>query len=132
MAQYKTKRYIDALPTLIKSINDRYLDSIGMSPSQVTVENSIEVFQRRYNKILELNPKYAERRFKIGDEVRVELKKKIFDKAYTENYQNEIFIVKKIIYRPPIYVYNLDDRLGEPLDKSYTAEQMVRAFHSVE
>ena len=101
-----------------------------MSPSQVTVENSIEVFQRKYGDILEMRPSSPNSlRYKPGDHVRIEIKKTSFDKAYTQNYMDEIFIVKKVVYRAPTYVYKLIDNEGEPLNKDYYQEEMVRVFH---
>ena len=129
LEQNNTKRYVDDLPALVASINHRYLDSIGMSPDQVTVENSLEVFRRKYHDVLYMSRPKEALRYKIGDYVRIPILKKTFDKSYLQNYMDEVFIVKKIVYRPPVYVYKLMDNDGKPLNKDYYAEELVRVFH---
>ena len=130
MAQNNTKKYIDVLPAIVKAINHRYLDSIGTSPDQVTIENSGEIFRRRYEKILSAERPKRPLRYAVGDHVRIPIKRKTFDKSYTKNYMDEIFTIVKIVYRPPVYVYKLVGPQGNPLDKSYYAEEIVRAFIS--
>ena len=133
MAQNNTERYIDVLPALVKSINDRHLDSIGMSPSQVTVENSLVVFATKYrNTLSSERPLKQGLPYKKGDRVRIEIKKKTFDKSYLQNFMDAIFTIKKIVYRAPVYVYNLVDHNGYPLDKSYYAEELVRVYPSTD
>ena len=48
-------------------------------------------------------------KFKIGDKVRIsKYKRKIFDKGYTPNWTEEIFIIDEIKYTNPI-TYKLKD-----------------------
>ena len=59
--------WVDVLQDLVANINSRTNRSIGMSPDEVTHENSYEVFTRLYGKALPFKkPKYA-----VGDRVRL-------------------------------------------------------------
>ena len=54
-------------------------------------------------------------KFKIGDKVRIsKYKRKIFDKGYTPNWTEEIFIVNEIKYTNPI-TYKIKDMNNEEI-----------------
>ena len=56
-------------------------------------------------------------KFKIGDKVRIsKYKRKVFDKGYTPNWSEEIFIVDKIQYTNPI-TYKIKDLNNEEIKR---------------
>ena len=47
--------------------------------------------------------------FKVGDEVRITRKKKLFEKGYTANWTNKIYTIEKVLHTlPPTYKLKTD------------------------
>ena len=75
-----------------------------------------------YNfKITDKKPK-----FDIGDKVRVSLLKNTFEKSYTSNYSEEIFIIYDI-KTTNVHYYFLKDLSGEKLDGSFYEEELLKS-----
>lgn len=122
-----TRRYVDVLQDLVKSYNNSYHRSIKMTPAQVTVHNTPQVFQNLYGSFpLRYKDKFK-LNFKEGDVVRISKLRGVFDKKYKQSFSDELFTVAQCIPRLPP-VYKLKDYDGEILQGSfYEAElQKVR------
>ena len=65
-------------------------------------------------------------KFKIGDRVRISTKKDIFDKGYTPNWKDEIFIISKI--KPTIpTTYIIRDERGEELGGTFYEPELQKS-----
>lgn len=103
-----SKRYIDVLDQIVNSYNNSYHRSIKMKPVDVNKENENKVWINLYSfdrkKYIPLENRKWQIKFKVNDKVRISLNKKIFEKGYTPNWSQEIFIVNKVILRDkPVY-----------------------------
>ena len=88
----KTKRWIDILPQLIENYNNTPHRSIGMTPNEVSDDNSDKVFKKMFPDLqLEAKP-----RLKIGDIVRKLTEKTIFDKGYKQSWSDQLFRVTRV------------------------------------
>ena len=66
-----------------------------------------------YGDLIYLKP--GKPKFKIGDKVRIsKYKRKVFDKGYTPNWTEEIFVIDKIIPTKPV-TYSIVDLMGESI-----------------
>ena len=123
----KSNNYIDILQDLITSYNNSFHSSIKMKPNQVTTKNTTKVHNNLYNnkKLFNATITFL---FKIGDYVRIPIKKKIFEKGYTANWSEEIYIVNTLLLTdPPRYeLITLNDVLIE--DKFYKEELQKVTF----
>lgn len=73
-----------------------------------------------------LKPKFA-----VGDHVRIsKFKRKVFDKGFTPNWTEEIFVVDKIQYSNPI-TFKLKDLLGEDIKGSFYEQEMLREEQNI-
>jgi len=117
-----TYKYIDILPDLVERYNNTFHRSIGMTPVEASKkENQLEVFSRLYNdEFVEEKPK-----FKVGDKVRIAKLKKKFEKGYTPNWSEEIFIIDKIKKTTPL-TYNIVDLKGEEIKGSFYKEELQK------
>ncbi|XP_023312196.1 uncharacterized protein LOC111692419 [Anoplophora glabripennis] len=99
-------RWINILPEIIKSYNNRVHRTIGMKP--VDVKRSTEL--KAYN-----HPKIVQKpKFNVADIVRISKYKGVFQKEYTANYSTELFKVVKVnITNPTTYV--LEDMQGRQI-----------------
>ena len=70
-------------------------------------------------------------KFKVGDKVRIsKYKRKIFDKGYTPNWTEEIFLVDKIQSTNPI-TYRLKDLNNEEIQGSFYEPELLNAKQDV-
>jgi len=118
-----TYKYINVLPKILKAYNNTYHRTIEMTPSEVSKENEEEIWNRVY-----FNDEIINFKFKIGDKVRISLDKNIFEKGYTPNWSEEIFIVHKTIPRVPA-VYQIKDLRNEIIEGNFYEEQLQKVFH---
>ena len=67
----------------------------------------------------------------VGDKVRIsKYKRKTFDKRYTPNWTEEVFIVNKIQYTNPI-TYKLKDLNKEEIKGSFYEPELLKAKQDV-
>ena len=72
------------------------------------------------------NPK-----FKMGDKIRIsKYKRKTFDKGYTPNWTEEVFIIDKIQFTNPI-TYKLKDLNNEEIKGSFYEPELLKARQDV-
>ena len=70
-------------------------------------------------------------KFKIGDHVRIsKYKRKTFDKGYTPNWTEEVFIIDKIQYTNPI-TYKQKDQNDEEIQGSFYEPESFKAKQSI-
>lgn len=113
--KHRTGVYIDILPELIEKYNTTYHRSIKCTPSDGRKpSNHQHVFnalygdnKRRFDEKLRKAPK-----FHVNDQVRITKKKKHFEKGYTTNWTEEVFIITEVQSTYP-YTYKLKDTKGE-------------------
>ena len=110
--------YFDKLDKLVDQYNHRFHSSIRMSPAEASKQkNEGKVFANLFGDLI-----YAKRgraKFKVGDKVRIsKYKRKIFDKGFTPNWTEEIFVIDEILNTNPL-TYRLVDLLGEKITGSF-------------
>ena len=66
------------------------------------------------------NPK-----FKVGDHVRISKYKNIFAKGYTQNWSEEVFVIKRIKNTVP-WIYAIDDLNSEEITGTYYGKELKK------
>ncbi|KAL9986004.1 hypothetical protein ACROYT_G000057 [Oculina patagonica] len=122
-------QYLEMLPILVKEYNNTKHSSIKMTPTEASKEkNQGIVYLNLYG---DMEPLSATPKFKVGDKVRIsKYKRKVFDKGYTPNWSEEIFIVDKIQYTNPI-TYKLKDLNNEEIQGSFYESELLKAKQEV-
>ena len=65
-------------------------------------------------------------KFTIGDKVRIsKYKRKVFDKGYTPNWTEEIFVIDKVLPTKPV-MYSIVDLMGESIKGSFYEQELQR------
>ena len=90
----RTKRWVVALPVILKSYNVSYHRSIGMAPNKVTINDQDQIWTRLYGD----GDKYLKHQSKVknGAKVRISRVKGVFDKGYMPNWSREQFTVSSM------------------------------------
>ena len=121
--------YIDVLAALLDKYNKTKHRSIKMTPEQASrKENEDRVYLNLYGQEM---LQTAKPKFKVGDKVRIsKYKRKVFDKGYTPNWSEEIFVVDKIQFTSPI-TYKIKDLNGEEILGSFYYQELSRASQEI-
>ena len=101
--------YIDKLDDIVHKYNNKKHRTIKTKPLDVK-DNTYIDFGKEVNNN---DPK-----FKIGDHVRISKYKNIFAKAYTPNWSEEVFLIKRIKNTVP-WTYVIDDLNGEEITGTF-------------
>ena len=105
----KTKNWIDVLQQVVTNYNNTPHRTIGMAPSKVTFQNSEEVYKKVFGDInLKVIPKLAK-----GDRVRLLREKTLFEKGYTSNWTEEIFVISDVRQQAGVVWYKVTKLNGE-------------------
>ena len=106
--------YYDVLDDVVNRYNNTKHSTIKIKPIDVG-DNNKRVYIDEHNE--------KDRRFKVGDRVRISRYKNTFAKGYTPNWSKEIFIVDKINDTVP-YTYNLKDLNDEEIIGSFYDKEL--------
>ncbi|KAL3085282.1 hypothetical protein niasHS_010351 [Heterodera schachtii] len=114
-----TYTWIDVVQDIVRAINHSTNSSIGMRPADVNFKNAEALRQKLHNaaeNVVRRQPRY-----RVGDRVRIEKYKHVFQKGYLPRFTNELFTVAEVhTDRSPV-VYRLRDDHNEII--SGTVEQ---------
>ena len=121
--------YIDKLPALLANYNKTKHSSIGMSPEKASErKNENVVYLKLYGKETSKN---ISPKFKVGDKVRIsKYKRKVFDKGYTPNWTEEIFVVDKIRYTN-LVTYKIKDLDNEEILGTFYGPELMLAKQEI-
>ena len=111
---------------LVDDYNNTVHSSIKMTPTEAgKKENEKQVFANLYEDEIYLKPKKT--KFSIGDEVRIsKYKRRVFDKGYTPNWKEEVFVIDHVMMTKPV-TYNVVDLLGEKVEGSFYEKELQKA-----
>ena len=99
--------YLDTLPKILKQYNNTKHSSIKMTPVKaIEKRNESAVYFNLYGDMEQLSSKP---KFKVGDKVRISKnKRKVFDKGYTPNWTEKLFLAQDKISRIRKWKHNVN------------------------
>ena len=125
-----TRRYIDVLQDIVKSYNHTVHRSLGIAPADVTEENEDEnrwqQFKRRDKPKSDYHNPFQKYKFELGDHVRIVYEPEKFDRAYSQFWSGEIFVIANRKRRRTIPVYNIHDILGEDIKGTFYTQELQK------
>ena len=118
--------YIDKIDKLVDDYNNTRHSSVKMTPVEASKKkNESKVWSYLYGDSIYLKP--GKPNFTIGDKVRIsKYKRKVFDKGYTPNWTEKIFVIDKIIATKPV-TYNIVDQMGESIKGSFYKQELQKS-----
>ena len=108
--------YFDVLDGIINKYNNTVHRTIKMKPTDVTSDPYAEYKEDSNEK---------DRKFKIGNRVRISKYKNIFAKGYTANWSEKVFVVSKIKNIVP-WTYNISDLNGEEITEAFYEKELQK------
>jgi len=152
-----TRNWIDMLEDLLKKYNNKFHNTIGMTPAKASKEEMAEkvlenILTKTSGSALKVRPRVSSTsgsalkvrprvpsttsgsvkrpKFKVGDKVRISRTKALFEKGYLPNWSEELYIIQKVRQTIPI-TYKLTDLLGEKIEGSFYTEELQKSVQEV-
>ena len=118
--------YWDKIDKQVNDHNNARHSSIKMTPVEASKKaNEKKVWSNLYGDLIYLKP--GKPKFTIGYKVRIsKYKRKVFDKGYTPNWTEEIFVIDKVLPTKPV-TYSIVDLMGELIKGSFYEQELQRA-----
>ena len=109
--KYKTKNWINVIDKITQNYNSLPHRSHGYKPVDVTDENRDDVYKKLYpdrhlSVVCKLN---------VGDRVRKIREKTLFEKGYTQNWSDEIYVITSVRQSRGVCWYKLKTIDGETI-----------------
>ena len=119
-----TQKYTDILQPLIDKYNSTKHHSIGMTPIEARKQSNYQqVFKNLYFKKVQARIK-VKPKYKVGDKVRISIKKPLFEKGFTINWSDKVYTITQILNTlPPTYRIK-DDR--EEINGSFYEQELQK------
>jgi hypothetical protein len=115
----KSRKWLEILPSLLKSYNSQEHSAIGKSPDEITYQNQAALFQ---SKLLPFD-KLKKPKFETGNKFRIAIEKPMFTKGYEITYSKDVYEISSVSYYGSIVTY----RLAE-LSRRYYEHELILAF----
>lgn len=116
-------KWFDILHRIIQEYNHNEHRTIGMKPVEVTETDEHDLLIR-YGKH---EQKSTKPKLKIGDKVRITVKKDVFSNKYRRNWTREIFEVCEILHTTPV-TYRIKDMNGEEIIGSFYEQELQKTL----
>ena len=116
MKAVSKKVYSDILDNIVNKYNNTVHRTIKMKPIDFTSDSYAEYSE---------NSNEKEPRFRVCNDVRISKYKNIFDKWYTQNCSEEVFVVSKIKNTVP-WTYAISDLNGELIARSFYEKELQK------
>lgn len=109
-----TRRYVDVLDSMVKIYNNTIHHSTKVTPVEASLKkNEGIVMFNLYGKEM-LSSAATAAKFKVGDKVRITVKKGVFEKGFTPRWTEEVFTISKVQNTDPP-TYKIKDCAGEEI-----------------
>ena len=103
---------------MVEKYNNTYHRSIKLTPSDAHYQHVHNALYAKVNARKATLPK-----FHVGDKVRITRKKGTFEKGFTPNWTEEVFIISSVkATKPP--TYTIKDTLGEPVQGAFYEQEL--------
>ena len=114
--------WINDLNKLTNEYKNSYHQSIKIKPINASKKSNEDIVK---NNLYNFNITNKKPKFSIGDRVRVSLLKNNFEKSYTSNWSEEVFIIDNVKTNN-VHYYFLKDLNGEKIDGSFYQEELLK------
>jgi len=123
-----TNKYIDVLDDFVERYNNTRHFSIKMTPDEASKkEDEVRVYKNLYQ---EFERRPIHEKFKIGEKVRILKKKGLFEKGFTPNWTEEVFIISKIQRTNPV-TFKITDYNSEEIHGTFYEQEFQKTSQEV-
>ena len=123
-----TSVYIDVLDELVDEYNDTKHSSTKLTPIEASKKkNKTRVWMNLYpnHEVKTIKPKFS-----IGDTVRINKKKKTFEKGYTPRWTEEVFTITAVQRTSPV-TYKIGDYNGDDIRGTFYEPELQKTSQEI-
>ena len=126
---YNTYKYVDVLPDIINEYNNHKHSTTKMTPTEASMKYNEKVIQ---NDVYSIHDKTIYKsKFMVGDRVRIsKYKITLFDKGYTPNWSEEVFVIVGIQHTNPT-TYIIKDYNNEIIEGSFYENELQKTDQDI-
>ena len=118
-----TRRYVDILDRMTSEYNNTKHSTVKMTPKEASEKkNESTVWHNLCNDVYSAA---AIPKFKVGDRVRITVKKSIFEKGYTPRWTEEVFTISEVQDTDPP-TYKISDFNGEEIQGTFYEPELQK------
>ena len=126
MTQFRSYEWTKLLPKAMNIYLNRTHRTIEMSPLEAEKDENKDKLQDTYIQIYkEAEEHRTKPKFKVGDLVRIYVKRSNFHRGYYQNFTVEYFRIVKALTNLPIPRYKLEDIMGEEVEATFFPDELV-------
>ena len=120
----RSGRFIDVLDRMVESYNSTVHGATGVAPKNVDKTNQAEI----WNKLYESDQRIPLRKPKLkdGDHVRMAKTRGAFERGFTPNWTEEIFVVSEVLTSEYPIVYRVKDLADEDVAGTFYETELQR------
>lgn len=135
MTHRGNSRYIDKLPEILSSYNNRVHSSINMAPNLADLSKNrsrvLSKLMATYGKLVtgrvgKRLKRQKDNAWKVGDRVRIYKSRGKFARGFERTFTREIFIIRRVSKNKPVVMYHLEDLNGEPIEGGFYENEIRR------
>ena len=131
-AEQRTHDWVSILDQAMKIYLNREHGTTKMSPTEAEKDENQQILLQTYiKKYDEMGGKPEKAKFKVGDTVRIYYGRRVFNRAYDEQFTREYFTIAEVLHNLPVIRYRLKDYSGEPIIGSFFQNELVAYKHSL-
>lgn len=117
-----TYKYTDILQKLIQQYNNTKHRSVKMTPVEASRKgNKEQVYSNLYHDLRREGQRNS--KYQIGDRVRLIKQKRHFEKGYTPNWTEEVFLISEIMPTNPL-TYAVEDLEGDRINGTFYEQEL--------
>ena len=116
----RKKRYVDTLDDLVLSYYHSKHSTTRMSPSDVMTDDELDLMSDMHNIPV---PREPEQSFRVGDSVRIAMTSRPFNKGYTGQWSEELFVESEKLRTIPI-TYRVKDMVDKHIDGTFYQQEL--------
>ena len=125
-----TYKYVDVLPVLINEYNNHKHSTIKMTPKAASMKRNEKIVLNNIYPDDDKNEMFNNK-FMVGDRVRIsKYKRKVFDKGYTPNWSEEVFVIDGIQLTNPT-TYIIKDYNNEIIEGSFYEQELQKTDQEI-
>ena len=134
LTAHGTDEYAAVLQQIVNGYNNTTHETIQKTPTEAEQpENHLwvrDLLNRHYTDVILKKKKHSQNKFKVGDTVRIAIRKGKFHRSYNEQSQEELFQVIGVDNRMPITMYDIRSwETLEPIIGSFYASELTKVTH---
>lgn len=131
MEERQTRQFLNLIDEAVHIYNNRINRITGFSPNEASLEENKNEVLLNLDKYYIKNGSQKKRpSFKIGDTVRIRVKKTIFERSYQPRFSEEVFKISKVLTNLPQVRYAISSfNEREKIKGTFYERELAKASH---